>query len=210
MLERPPFTPSPLTHKRLPRQSFCYTNAVQSIDDIKARSKSGKYQSHGEISEADCIIGFSFGFRKNGDNIEPGLSNQDMAEIINNVYSALPKVLQFEIADAVQATEKQDDIYRIKLHSTPGLYLDTHEVAVQAKAIMEEHGWNKALLVAHPNHVPRVDAICTKLGIDTIVPDTLSAVRFDPESQQDWTRSLENWSNCEPKTIDDYVGRGWI
>jgi hypothetical protein len=183
---------------------------MQFIDNIKTRAQTGNYETHGDIVDADCVIGFSFGFRKNGTRTEPGLSNQDMARLIYKLSFELPTILQFEIADGLPSDAKKDNVFRIEAHRKLGAYLDSREVADQAKTIMKAHDWHKALIVAHPYHVPRVDALCKKLGIDTIVPPTLGVIRFDPESEQERTQSIENWLEYEPKAIDRDAARGWI
>ena len=155
---------------------------------------------------ADCIIGFAFGYRKEGEQILPGLSNEDLARIAEQYLSDIPLILQFEIADIYQGKGK---VFRIEEHRSEGQYLDTREVAEQALAIMENHGWQSALLLAHPDHLPRVKTVCEKLGIKTVIPTNLE-VRFDPESEQEWTRSKEAWGKREKQVVEYYKKQGWI
>lgn len=183
---------------------------MQPIDTIKARSKIGGYKVHGTNGDVDCVIGFSFGFRKRASHVEPGQSNQDMARLINKLYARLPKIVQFEIADALPKEAYRTGIYRIEKHRESEEYLDTREVAAQAKAIMDSHGWKRAVVVAHPYHMPRVDAVCQKLGIGVVVPDDLGSIRFDPESEQEWTRDPSSCAENEAKAIDEYAKKGWI
>lgn len=172
------------------------------------RATNGNYKVHGDPKHAECLIGFSFGYRELDGKTLPGLSNIDLAEFIANNYSYLPKILQFEIADAL--IRYTGFMHRIEKHREPGTYLNTLEVARQAKEVMDKHQWQVALLVAHPYHMPRVDAVCQKLGIKSIVPPGLECIRFDSESEQDWTRDQVSWAQKELKSITGYASKGWL
>lgn len=178
------------------------------IADMKDRSLSGNYLTHGSALGSDCVVAFAFGRRKIGNAVQPGLSNQQMSSYLNRRYLNLPKIVQFEIAAALQATAVR--IYRIEQHRQPGAYLDTREVAEQAKQIMDRHGWKKAIIIAHPYHMPRADAVCRKLGMDTVAPAGLRAIGFDPDSEQEWTRNAASCSENEAQAIDQCVREGWI
>jgi hypothetical protein len=177
-------------------------------DDVTERARNGSYLAHGDSLHVDCVIALAFGFRKVGDSIEPGISNQDMADFIAKQYSQLPKILQFEVADAMP--KGTQSIYRIEKHRQSNAYLDTHEVATQAKQFMDKKGWTKAVIVAQSRHTPRVDAVCRKLGIDTVVPEGLGSIRFDPESVQEWTRNESAWVTHEEQAIASYAQQGFI
>lgn len=172
------------------------------------RAKSGDYVVHGNDLNLDCVIALSFGFRKVGDSIEPGISNQDLAGFIYERYSKLPKILQSEVADAMPSSTQ--DIYRIEKHRQPGVYLDSSEVVLQAKEIMDKKGWAKAVLIAHPNHMPRVDALCQKIGINTVAPSGLRSIRFEPKSEQEWTRNKVTCGLNEEQAIVSYRQRGLL
>jgi hypothetical protein len=178
------------------------------FEQLTKQAFTGKYHAHGSIKEADCVIGFSFGFRLKNGKIIPGLSNDDLANFIEKHFPDKPYILQFEIADAL--SKKKKDLFVIRKHRVKGEYLDTSEVALQAIEIMNKHEWHKAAIIAHPFHMPRVDALCQKLGINTIVPDGLSCVRFDPKSEQEWTRDKKTWANREKYVIDFFREKGLI
>ena len=179
------------------------------IEDLITAACDGNYVSHGNLDEADCIIAFGFGYRLEDNKIEPGLSNTDLANFIVNLNLSIPLITQFEIKMALPEN-RQEGIFSITKHRIEGEYLNSLEVAEQAKIIMKDHDWEKALIVAHPHHIPRVDAICRKLGIITIVPRGLEAVRFDPESEQSWTRSQENWCAKEKLSLLFHAQKGLI
>lgn len=190
----------------------------------------GDFPTRGNPVVADCVIGFSFGYRgkhpldqslikqtatgfQGEKGVKPGLSNQDLASVALRCFPRLPKILQFEIADAYKesAADTDEKPIRIEHHRRPHRYLDTLEVAQQAQDIMKQHSWKKAVILAHPNHMPRVVAVCQKLGIDCIVTrDTVGAVEFDLLSSQKWTRSLERWHGYEPLCLYYFRLKGWI
>lgn len=171
----------------------------------------GQYTVKGDIKDADCVIGFSFGYRGKR-KVTPGLSNQDLANVALKHYADLPKILQFEIADAYQEAGGPDaeKVLRVSKHRQPHKYLDTREVAWQAKELMKKHGYKKAVLLCHPYHMPRVQAVCDVLGIDWVsTKDLAGAVEFDPLSTQKWTRDLDRWRGYEPLALIFYRLKGW-
>jgi len=174
---------------------------------------SGDFMVHGDVATANCIIGFSFGYRGKADNPEPGLSNEDLAQVAIRHYAKLPKIFQGEIATAYEAARgvESKDIFRITKNRVAGKYLDTREVAVQAKEHMDKKGWKTGVILAHPNHMPRADAVCRELGIETVVTaDVKGAVEFDPQSTQKWTRNLTAWREYEPEAMELYRLEGWL
>lgn len=186
-----------------------------SLEELMSRAKSGEYERHGTLDEADCVVGFAFGCLVDGTIVRPGLSNVGLAKFIAVSCSGLPVIAQFELADALEevagATPNgAERVYRIERHRNKGEYLDTREVALQAQAIMRQHGWTQPAIVAHPGHMPRVDAICRMIGMNTIAPDGLEVVEFDPDSTQEWTRSAAAWGPHEVVAIPNARKRGWL
>lgn len=176
-------------------------------------SWTGEYETRGKISNADCVIGLSFGYRGAGKSVTPGLSNQDLANVAHKKLTKLPKILQFEIADAYSQLNPQDidSVIRIEKHRKRGKYLDTREVVEQAKIIMDKKGWKKPLLLAHPYHMPRVQLVCDRLGIDWIATDVeVGQIEFDPLSTQKWTRDIDHWRGYEPLAMAFYGLKGWL
>lgn len=201
------FQSSPHEGRRI-RGGYTYFMQQATLRDMKNRSSTGNYLVHGTIGGSDCVVAFAFGHRLDKNTITPGLSNQQIAKYISELHIQLPKIMQFEIADAFPDTSQS--IYRIVRHRKPGLYLDTREVAEQAKQIMDQHGWKKAIINAHPYHMPRADAVCQKLGIQTVALSGLGAIGFDPDSEQPWTRDAASCSANEANGIDQYVALNWI
>jgi hypothetical protein len=174
------------------------------------QARSGEYDAHGSMSDADCVIGPSFGYRKTAKGvIEPGRANTSLARFAATNLLALPKILQFEIDDAYEQLTGVRSEHRIEQHRKKGKYLDTREVAAQAVAVMRENGWGRAVLLGHPNHMPRIDSVVQNLGAATVVPENIEAV-WDTESDQPWTRSPEAWKQHELVAIGLYAVRGWL
>lgn len=173
----------------------------------------GQYVIKGSLKSADCVLGWSFGYRgeAGSGHAKPGLSNQDLANVAIKHYDKLPKIIQFEIADAYEAAGGSGEVHRISRHRKRGKYLDTWEVGVQAKALMEKHGYKKAVLLADPYHMPRVQMVCDRLGIEWVATgDLVGAVEFDPLSSQKWTRDLDHWRGYEPLAMMFYRAKGYL
>jgi hypothetical protein len=164
----------------------------------------GRYQPHGDVAAADCVVGFAFGVRGRK---RPGVSNEQLAALIIERWPGLPRILQGEIAGAL----RDDGVPRFSIdrHRQHGHYLDTREVAEQALELMSEHGLSRPLIVAQAHHVPRADAVCRLLGMKTIVPPGLSDV-FDGRSAQRWTQNQPAWGVRETVAIAYYELRGWV
>jgi hypothetical protein len=182
------------------------------IEPITA-ALTGNYATRGRLEDADCVIGFSFGYRGKPGRVAPGLSNHDLAELAIRQLSDLPKILQFEIADAYAAASGPTaaPVQRITKHRQPAKYLDTHEVAEQAQQLMRRYGYTTAVLLAHPYHLPRVQLVCDRLKLRWVtLPDMRGAVEFDPQSAQTWTRNLDRWRGYEPLAMLYYRMKGWV
>jgi uncharacterized SAM-binding protein YcdF (DUF218 family) len=165
----------------------------------------GRYHRHGTIADADCVVGFSFGYREAAGEVLPGQSNSLIARFIADHYLSLPLILQWELASALGSSLSKT--WTIDRHAAQGVYLDTREVARQAWEIMRAQGYATALVVAHPHHVARADAVCETLGMRTVVSDGLATVGFDAQSAQRWTRSQ---SVRETMAIAYYEVVGWL
>jgi len=164
----------------------------------------GRYAPRGDPADGDCVIGFAFGHRGSSG---PGLANEDLAALIAKRFGDRSLILQAEIAEALGPVSSH--VYEISGHRRRRRYLDTREVAAQARLVMRREGFRCAIVVAQPHHLPRADAVCRKLGLETIVPAGIAA-RFDPRSRQPWTRDQPKWSVREGLAIAHYTVRRWI
>jgi hypothetical protein len=175
----------------------------------------GKYEARGDPGEADCLIAFSFGVVKGEGDAKPrpGAANEDLARLAHEDFPHLPKILQIEVADAyheAHCPEAKVWIAQNEEEGDPYAHLTTHDVAEHALDVMSGHGWKTAVLLAHAHHVPRVEAVCGRLGLTTVVPPGLERVRFCPDSTQPWTQSEKAWRRREPLVLLYFRLRGWI
>ncbi len=161
-----------------------------------------------ELSLPDCVIGASFGFRKDTqNNIRPGQANKDLASFIATHYPAKVLLLQHEIATAL--SEDFGLPATLAVTSNDSTYLDTRKVLLKAKDYMLKHDLQLAVIVAHAYHAPRVSALCVQLGISAIIPGGLPA-SWDKQSEQWWTRSQKLWNSREPGVILHHAVKRWI
>lgn len=160
----------------------------------------------------ECVIALAFGYRRVRGQIVPGPSNEQLAEIVHRDYAHLPKVLQFEVADAFAELDPEP-VLRIERHRS-GSYLDTREILVQAAALCKKSGWERVALVAHPLHLPRVVQCVEKLGLKTsnaqIAKMSAEEIEFDSSSEQSWTRSAPAMRVHEVLTTLLYKGLRYL
>jgi hypothetical protein len=180
------------------------------IETLCRQAWSGAYPVKGDRAAAQCVVAFSFGHLAAGSARRPGPSNEDLARLALEQFAGLPKIFQREVADAYLALAPGSPVYRIAGHRRPGKYLDTREAADQAAAVLREHGWRTAVVLAHACHVPRAAAVCERLGIAAVVPPGLEGVRFCRGSRQPWTRNRVLWFLREVPTLGYYRCRGWL
>ena len=169
-----------------------------------------KIKPQGRIEEAQVIIAPAFGAGEMGD---PGLANLFLGDIVGeiSIKENLPIIAQIEVANALNALPVPLKLIEvIKEHRIKGKYLDTYEVLSQAKEIMEKKGWNIAILVAHPAHLPRCKKVLEKMGVKVIIPEGLEKIPFDSFSTQWWTRNKFAWWIREIPTRLLYKIKGWI
>jgi len=183
------------------------TMEQKELEELKKLARANKYVPHGNPANADCILGFSFGYRKINNRIVPGTSNEQLARFIETQLPSLPLILQFEISDAL-TTAKPDLV--IREHRKKGSYLDSGEIAAQAFIYMKAKNWTTAVIVTHSAMEARNDYLCTASGITTIAPKGLGEIAYDEYSEQPWTRDTESWWKREEKVIEVCFKNGWI
>ena len=122
------------------------------------------------FADAQVIIACSMG----------DAANRELARITTRLHErfSLPLILQWEIADNMPHTPKAG-VVRTH-HRGSSIYLDTYEVLAQAAQLARVKSWQRAILLAHPDHIWRVIRVAEKLGFRVVgVPDT-STVPYDP------------------------------
>lgn len=134
------------------------------------------------------MLGFSCGHRGKGGKNGPGLSNEAMAKVIQQLAPDIISV-QVEIGQALRTLGVIPN-HEVKTHQKHGRYLDTEEVARQMLIFLHEKMCNGDIsVVAHPIHLPRCVSILRKLGVRTLVNAAYTTIPCDPQSYHFWTRS---------------------
>jgi hypothetical protein len=170
-----------------------------------------KKKPQGNPEEGQIIIAHAFGHR--GEN-NPGLSNKQMAKVVYNIDQKydLSMILQGEVAQALPWRSPRQQLFIIYEHRQPGKYLDTREVFLQTWEIATKKlGFEKpkAIIIAHPWHLPRLQMTAEKIGFETIIPH-IGPIAFDPDSHQWWTCNWFFWIIRElPGRIFCLI-KGWI
>ena len=132
------------------------------------------------------VLGFSCGQR----NEEPGLSNEALARVIQQLEPDVILV-QWQIGTALRRLGIAPT-HEVSKHRKPGRhYIDTEEVARQMLGFLSESGLRdeNISVVAHPIHLPRCISVLRKLGVTSVVNAIYASVPCDPKSNHFWTRS---------------------
>ncbi len=156
----------------------------------------------------DVLIALAFGQRRS----DSSPSNVEIAKALLNIekdqYKKIPMIVQWEIEAALGSpflNGFEVEVVFQHLQKTGG-YLDSYEVIRQAWQIMKERGWNSAIIVAHPHHLPRCRRIAKWFGIDVIdgpkLKSSLVNIGYDSETVQLWTR---NWFFFKIWTVLRYL-----
>lgn len=151
----------------------------------------GDYELRGELTEADSVIAQSFGYREDNGEAQTDPVNCELAKVAYSLSEGvLPIIAQVEVA---RCLPDDTSVKTIEKHRNPSKYLDTWEVLLQTKEIMDELELKKPIVVAHSFHIGRVATQAKKIGIDPIVLPGMPR-KWDAESQQPWTRNRNAWS----------------
>jgi hypothetical protein len=141
----------------------------------------GNYDIIGNISQADCIIGQSFGSQTD----QPGAVNELLAAQIDALpRPELPLFLQSEIADALvalQSVKSITEVIRGNPSTSTGGELDSWEVLLRAGVHMREMGLNRPVIMAQAQNMQPV----VLAGLPR---------EFDKNSNQPWTRNAKLWA----------------
>ena len=198
----PPMMPRKVSLSRL-RATTMFTLVAQSVG--------GRYHIASDITSAHCLIVLSFGYRRAPTGLrEPGPCNEYLSNNALVTSHDRPIVAQVEIDQAIRSLrEGLGADYVIRSARDPQRYLDTHECGVQVRSIMDDRGWKTAVLIAHPYHLPRAQAVFAALDIETATPAGVRAI-WDRRSGQVWTRCRPAWAVRELLALWLYQRRGWI
>ena len=177
------------------------------IPRVMLPGMTGSYRAHAQENDADCIVAFAFGFRRDAAQaIQPGPINNYLASVVERVRGAMPVIAQFEVDDALKSLGASPTFARI---GPARLFLDTRAVAERSVEVMRMAGLRSALVVAQPFHMPRAEATLLALGVETVVTVGIEPC-WDPASCQPWTRNAHFWRAREVGAIAMYASRGWL
>lgn len=146
------------------------------------------YETQGDLHQADCVVGFSF-----GTSINPGSVNAQLGSMMLGFANELPLIMDRTLADAIPNDSTQKP-HIIEGEPTHGLNqgLTTQKIWREAQKYMNNNHLERPLIIAQAYHVSRVIEQGAKLGIQSIVPPDLPT-DFDGKSKQFWTRSAHLW-----------------
>ena len=151
-------------------------------------SARGNYYPIGKISDADCVIGHSFGTMTGPDSV-----NYALAIYLSERADMRPIIVDRTLADA---SPKEDEafahIVEGEISNSVGKGVGTWGTLVESKKFMAVNELSTALMVAQACHIGRVVKQARKLGIESVVPKGLPDM-FEPHSDQRWTRSKDMW-----------------
>ncbi len=148
----------------------------------------GRYEEIGNPDDADVIVGHSFGTLVSADS-----ANRAIADFALHAAGGRPIVADRMLVNAFPHSD-EDVNYVVEgpISNGIGQGVGSWGTLVEAKAFMEREDLKTALMIGQAHHIGRVAMQAKKLGIPLIVPANLPD-RFDPESEQRWTRSLGMW-----------------
>lgn len=148
----------------------------------------GRYETSGNPTDADCIVGNSFGTLVSADSV-----NRALAEYMLEYASDRPTIADSTLAEAFPGGPNQvDHVVEGTASTTTGGGLTSWGILLGAHEFMQNQRLEKALLVAQAHHIGRVAMQAKKIGMGYVVPVDLPT-RWDPESAQWWTRSAGLW-----------------
>jgi hypothetical protein len=194
---------------------------VWKVSDVK--------QDEEQLDPADCILMQAFGQQEEPvglgaslytSRIVPGPANEAIANVMTRSgRGKLPPVIaQWEFAVTHAATRGELEVEKVL--GSRGDYRNTREILQEAKTYMDQQGWKRAVIVAHPWHLARCIWVAHKLGIET-VHDQLLVQDLNnlgnawnnhvivPENQRQ-TKSLLHWLWYEFRARGYFWLKGWI
>ena len=86
---------------------------------------------------------------------------------------------------------------------------NTYENAHYTKALIDEHGWKRVLLVTSALHMPRAMLIFTGVGIDAVpAPTDFQVVQGRQRTPLDWLPNAEALA-ATTRVVKEYLGLWW-
>jgi hypothetical protein len=157
--------------------------------------RNGTYRVTSAIADTDCVIGASFGYRKDRQGVRtPGIPNISLAEYARMHLLGRMFILQSDLAAAFNEDIEPDHVV-LDDSIDPGLYSFVEQAAtiVQADTRLK---LKRAVLLGHPRIMPRFITVAKDLGLDAVAPTGLPEV-WDPQSYLEHHRSEREWVGHE-------------
>lgn len=152
------------------------------------KSAIGHYETSGNISDADLIVGHSFGTSTDGES-----PNGAIAQYILAKEDGQPIIVDRTLADAFPKSHLLDVVVEGAVSNAMGSVGGSWGILVKAKEYMDEAELSRPLMVAQAFHIGRVAMQAEKIGMkNIIIPEQLPRM-FDEASDQIWTRSRRLW-----------------
>ncbi|MDB5160562.1 MAG: hypothetical protein JWO99_825 [Candidatus Saccharibacteria bacterium] len=148
----------------------------------------GHYEAVGRATDADIIVGNSF-----GTSIHPESPNAAIARFILANEQGQPIVVDRTLADAFPKSTQLDVVVDGAVSNTIGSVGGSWGILVEAKKYMDEVELSRPLMAAQAFHVGRVAMQAEKLGMTGIIVPEGLPTSFDRASDQIWTRSQVLW-----------------
>lgn len=146
------------------------------------------YKPFGNIVDADCVIGFSF-----GTSTDTGSVNERLATQMQALAEGRPMIADRTLVNAMPSGDsRMAHVIEGEVTNAKAQGVGTWGTLVNARDFMEAHGFSKPIIIAQAYHVGRVARQAARLSMSSIIPSGLPA-DFDKNSAQFWTRSLYFW-----------------
>jgi len=148
------------------------------------------YETQGDIDEADCVIGHSF-----GTSVGEGSVNQQLAWLMTVFASESPMIADRTLVDALPDNDQamMAEVVEGPVTNMKAQGVGTWGTLVAAHRYMKAHDLHRPIQVGQAYHIERIVRQAAKLGMPpSIVPEGLPQ-EFDRKSEQPWTRSAALW-----------------
>ena len=124
------------------------------------------YKPSGNVADADCVIGFSF-----GTSIDPGSVNRQLALRMLSSAQGRPMIADRTLVNAMPSGGNQMvHVIEGEVTNAKTQGVGTWGTLVSARDFMEAHDLSKPIMIAQAYHVGRVVRQAARLSMPSIVP----------------------------------------
>lgn len=161
-------------------------------------ASTGKYKPIGNIKDANCVLGSTFGRRiENGKRVIDPVNYKIAKIAIKYSFDLdLPTILEEEVANAYKSITGKYPDYKVDIPLESDYYPGSWGVLNKANEYMKGKDLESPIMVGQAYHIARVARQAIKIGLNPILPEGMPK-DFDSESEQKWTRSVYNWAPRE-------------